>query len=412
MATTPFNTFNCVAIPRNPVSKLPMPSYERLSESPGTEAIKSESPEMEDTAYASEEDDNTGIRKQHPASSAFQMSVMESQMLTECENCDEGFYEKLTTLKQQNIFHLQELESQMKGFTEKKKPLFVLDMPCYCKDATEPPLSRHEELSFDENDESLEEQINALFEGVSDNETDNEFELKHKPVKRVQSAPPAKFKPTEIKPFGMTLREEVKAKEKAILKEMLQNNQNTGDELELDEQFIFKAKPVPSHVKKPLFGQMARKNPSRFHFLNKKELKRATSMPSNLNNENNFKARPFPKEIFTDYAYEQMKENEKYRDMRKSLRQKTLLSNSHWPARMGKELEAPKMKKASQAKTEKQVVYKPSIVPDFDKSYKRFLRMMQQKKMSKPSTVIQPFSFDDQIDVSFLSVISVRHLII
>ena len=45
---------------------------------------------------------------------------------------------------------------------------------------------------------------------------------------RVQSAPPAKFKPTEIKPFGMTLREEVKAKEKAILQEMLKKPNNDG----------------------------------------------------------------------------------------------------------------------------------------------------------------------------------------
>ena len=80
---------------------------------------------------------------------------------------------------------------------------------------------------------------------------------------RVQSAPPAKFKPTEIKPFGMTLREEVKAKEKAILQEMLKKPNNDNDELELDDGFIFKAKPVPNHVKKPLFGQMARKNPNR-----------------------------------------------------------------------------------------------------------------------------------------------------
>lgn len=180
LPTTQFNTFNCVAIPRNPISKLPMPSYERLSSSP---AGKSESPtnSMEDATSEVGEDENTGRH-----SSAFQMSVMESKMYSECDNCDEGFYEKLTTLKQQNISHLQELESQMKGggnfkvgHVTSQKPLFVLDMPCYCKDATEPPgtLSRHEELSFDENDESLEEQINALFEGVSDQDTDEELDL-------------------------------------------------------------------------------------------------------------------------------------------------------------------------------------------------------------------------------------------
>ena len=182
LPTPQFNTFNCVAVPRNPDSKLPMPSYERLSSSP---AGKSESSGMEDAASEGMgEDENTG--RLH-SSSAFQMSVMESKIYSECDNCDEGFYEKLTTLKQQNISVLQELESQMKGESNfkvgygQKSPLFVLDMPCYCKDtATEPrqgTLSRHEELSFDENDESLEEQINALFEGVSDQDTDEELDL-------------------------------------------------------------------------------------------------------------------------------------------------------------------------------------------------------------------------------------------
>ena len=129
-------------------------------------------------------------------------------------------------------------------------------------------------------------------------------------------------------------------------------------------------------------------------------MKRTTSMPTL---DGAFKAKPFPKDIFTDFAYEQMRENEKYRDVRKSLRQKTLLSNSKWPQRMAKDLEAigKRPKKGKNLRPEEIVVHtKASIVPDFDKSYRRFLRMMQQKKMSKPTTVIQPFSFDDEIDVS------------
>ena len=51
------------------------------------------------------------------------------------------------------------------------------------------------------------------------------------------------------------------------------------------------------------------------------------------------------------------------------------------------------------------VISKPPIVPDFDKSYQSFLRSMKMKKMSKPTTVIQPFSFDDEIDVRFFFLI-------
>ena len=70
-------------------------------------------------------------------------------------------------------------------------------------------------------------------------------------------------------------------------------------------------------------------------------------MPNNLDNEGQFTARPFPKEIFTDYAYEQMRESEKYRDVRKALRQKALLTTSKYPPRMEKELNnnGPKVQK-------------------------------------------------------------------
>ena len=59
--------------------------------------------------------------------------------------------------------------------------------------------------------------------------------------------------------------------------------------------------------------------------------------------------------------------------------------------------------KAASSK-EPKIITKQSIVPDFDKSYQKFLKNLQQKKMSKPTTVIQPFSFDDDIDVSFETV--------
>ena len=66
-------------------------------------------------------------------------------------------------------------------------------------------------------------------------------------------------------------------------------------------------------------------------------------MPKDLESDQ-FKAKPFPKEIFTDFAYEQMKENERYRDVRKALRQKALLSTSKFPPRMENELKNYKPK--------------------------------------------------------------------
>ena len=138
----------------------------------------------------------------------------------------------------------------------------------------------------------------------------------------------------------MTTREEQKAKEKAILRTML------GEKKDEEETPVntFKAKPVPEHVKQPLFRQMVSEHPSRYMDKYKMAqgftgLKRARSVPSNLGKDGRFKARPYPKEIFTDYAYEQMRESERYRDVRKALRQKALLEQSKWPQRMQKEME-------------------------------------------------------------------------
>ena len=146
--------------------------------------------------------------------SAFQLSTMSGE--------NEDFYTKLTNLKQENISHLQRLESELYGEKykrsgsvksqyEDRRPLFVLDMPCYCS---------NENI---QDNESIEEQIEALFNGVSDEDDEescDDLELvtrsSTKRSIRVQSAPiiidekrphsAFNFKPTVVKPFKMTLR--------------------------------------------------------------------------------------------------------------------------------------------------------------------------------------------------------------
>ena len=143
-------------------------------------------------------------------------------------------------------------------------------------------------------------------------------------------------------------REETKAKEKAILEAMMKDKGSKEIDGDKDDCKIFKAKPVPEHVGKPLFRQMVQEHPSRFKTgqMDLNDLKRPRSVPTNLGKEEGFKAKAFPREIFTDFALEQMKENERYRDVRKSLRQKALLSASKFPPRMEKELKnyKPKVK--------------------------------------------------------------------
>ena len=62
-------------------------------------------------------------------------------------------------------------------------------------------------------------------------------------------------------------REELKAKEKAILVQMMKDKKTSIDETDQtkkNESVIFKAKPVPEHVKRPLFRKMVQDHPSRY----------------------------------------------------------------------------------------------------------------------------------------------------
>ena len=74
------------------------------------------------------------------------------------------------------------------------------------------------------------------------------------------------FRPTIVQPFKMTKREEEKTKEREILRKILEGsdkeNQQEGDK-NYFKRVQFKAKPVPDHVRKPLFRQMVTEQPSR-----------------------------------------------------------------------------------------------------------------------------------------------------
>ena len=145
-------------------------------------------------------------------------------------------------------------------------------------------------------------------------------------------------------------RDEEKLKEKALLNDLVNKSknaenewdeENTNSELITEEKYIFKAKPVPNHVKKNLLKKMMEEHPQRFKFganleqnNNNNKLKRTQSVPINLNDEGQFKAKPYPKSIFTDFAYEQIREDQRYRTIRKEMRQKALLNSAKLPPRM------------------------------------------------------------------------------
>ena len=58
-------------------------------------------------------------------------------------------------------------------------------------------------------------------------------------------------------------REEMKSKEKEILREMMKNQEENENESSEEITVEFKAKPVPSHVRRPIFSAMVEKHPNR-----------------------------------------------------------------------------------------------------------------------------------------------------
>ena len=248
--------------------------------------------------------------------------------------------------------------------------------------------------------------MEKVFDGIdsdSDNELSPGFQQSSKKRDRVKSAPVKRqkkeFVPTVPEPFGMTIREDQKRREKKLLAEMVdldvEETANTGNE---NDSRIFKAKGVPKHVNQPIFQNMVIEQPRRYAVGPISRIKRAKSEES-INN--NFKAKPFPSAIFTDFAYEKMKEDIAYRNIRKEIRQKELLAASNLPPRLKSALakqstEIKKdIRKSQDRKPQTRIRGKP--VPDFERLYQDFQTNMDANKTSRLTTVLEPFTFDEAV---------------
>ena len=248
--------------------------------------------------------------------------------------------------------------------------------------------------------------MEKVFDGIdsdSDTELSPGIQQSSKKRDRVKSAPVKRqkkeFVPTVPEPFGMTIREDQKRREKKLLAEMVDldvdDTVNTGNE---NDSRIFKAKGVPKHVNQPIFQNMVIEQPRRYAVGPISRIKRAKSEES-INN--NFKAKPFPSDIFTDFAYEKMKEDIAYRNIRKEIRQKELLAASNLPPRLKSALAKQsteikkEIRKSQDRKPQTRIRGKP--VPDFERLYQDFQSNMDANKTSRLTTVLEPFTFDEAV---------------
>lgn len=228
-----------------------------------------------------------------------------------------------------------------------------------------------------------------------------------------------KHRVTVPKPFHMTLREAERRKRGIKTRsEIEQENAELRRQLEeLTEcQRKFRASPVPAHVHLPLYEELQERKEERqrrmreredqhlrsvqkpFSFLERERLKKEQKQlrhpqPPDEEKVKPFKAKPVPKAVYAAASGEQMKEEQLYRSIKIQMRAREMLRSSSMPPSMlARRLSDRKNTKDSSAADN--FSHRPHInkeIPDFDASYRRFLKQLEKQKEVKPTTACEPF---------------------
>ena len=204
--------------------------------------------------------------------------------------------------------------------------------------------------------------------------TEEEYRVRKARIRSAPASPRRSFVATVPEPFQMTLREEGRRKEQEIALSVITQGPAKPSK---HEQEQFRAIALPDHVKEARYQKIIdnqekkkirakeeavermQKSMKPFSFAVREEekmarLQRSGSSPELRPAKPYFEASPFPEAIFTDYASEQMKERENYRNIQRKLRQDLLLSKASFPPRMQSDMIRKKLQQ-----TRSQSVSKP-----------------------------------------------------
>lgn len=233
---------------------------------------------------------------------------------------------------------------------------------------------------------------------------------------------PWKHRVTIPKPFQMMLREDERRRRglKTRSEVELENAELRRQLEELTEcQKKFRASPVPAHVHLPLYEELQERNgerqrrlrpredqhlrsvPKPFSFLERERLKKEQKQlrpppPSDQDKIKPFKAKPVPKAVYAAATGEQMKEEQLFRSIKIQTRAEELLHSASMPPSMlARRLsERKKTRESRAAAGEDGFSHRPQInkeMPDFDASYRRFQKQLENHKEVKPTTACEPF---------------------
>ncbi|KAA0721889.1 Protein FAM161A [Triplophysa tibetana] len=230
---------------------------------------------------------------------------------------------------------------------------------------------------------------------------------------------------TVPKPFQVTLRE-VDRRKKGIKSRSEIERENADLRRQLEEltecQRKFRASPVPAHVRLPLYEELHERDEDRrrlyrateaqrlhasqrpFSFsereLLKKEQKEAKLREQMLLQDKEeeerrkcpFKAKPVPRAVKEAALGDQQKEEELYRAIKMQMRARELFHSASMPPSMLAQRISERQ--AQQAAQKDKPVHRPKIntnVPDFDASYRKFQKQLENRRDVRPLTACEPF---------------------
>ncbi|XP_068082094.1 protein FAM161B [Anabrus simplex] len=220
------------------------------------------------------------------------------------------------------------------------------------------------------------------------------------------------------KPFKMTLREEEDREMNALKCQLY----DPVIEDECREKKMFRANPVPLKTKLPLYDKIMAEQEKRrrkikgqciaelksqmkpFSFVKRDEerrrLKLCCSTPE-LRDSNippkPFKARPVPKNLFSTFVYQKMREDEYYRNLRKKIRAEELLKSSSLPPSMAAREEVAKSTNVPVELSEDsgsgsdRPKKKRHKIPNYKKSHELMRRELEARWNENITTSPEPF---------------------
>ncbi|XP_045502462.1 protein FAM161A isoform X2 [Colias croceus] len=291
-------------------------------------------------------------------------SIMQNNTKKSCENLTKNHNKTKTLIDPKNTYAVEVKSCE----NEQIKPKTIQSSLIVTGTSkTDRPKRNHSACSITWHDDKIErkneidEKFDKFFDRVGNFNVSNdgsEYQTQSMPTSplRTRKTRPKYKNITIPKPFKMTERDE----EERIVNELRTIQKSFSDDMlnQKLERKPFKARPVPVESRIPLYDKIledqamrravskinseaelrARMKP--FSFTKREEngsdntCERAQHILPKSKKKRRFKARPVPKNLFSNYFYDKSRENNFFRSMNRRIRAEEMLRNASFPGNM------------------------------------------------------------------------------